>query len=80
VHSISPYKSLMSAIYEVLMGTHNCAVCSEPVDLTVDRCDETGDPVHKRCYLARITAKNDTAIPVSELAMASNPSLSAIAS
>lgn len=46
------------------MGTHNCAVCSEPVDLTVDRCDETGDPVHKRCYLARIAAKSDIALPV----------------
>ena len=46
------------------MGTHDCAVCSEPVDLMIDHCDETGDPVHKRCYLARIAARSDTAIPV----------------
>lgn len=61
------------------MGTHNCAVCSEPVDLTVDPCDETGHPVHKQCYLGRITGKSDTTIPVAGLAMALNPSPSAIA-
>jgi hypothetical protein len=54
----------MFATYEVLMGTHNCAVCSEPVDLTVDRCDETGDPVHKQCYLGRITGKSVAATPI----------------
>jgi hypothetical protein len=48
------------------MGTHNCAVCSEPVDLTVDRCDETGDPVHKQCYLGRITGKSVAATPIPE--------------
>lgn len=44
------------------MGTHLCVICSEPVDLTIDPCDETGDPVHKHCYLIRMTGKSDTAI------------------
>jgi hypothetical protein len=33
------------------MGTHLCVICSEPVDLTIDPCDETGDPVHKHVTL-----------------------------
>jgi hypothetical protein len=44
------------------MGTHLCVICSEPVDLTIDPCDETGDPVHKHCYLIRMTGKSDSAI------------------
>ena len=58
-------KRNVGCLTRCLMGTHYCAVCSEPVDLTVDRCDETGDPVHEQCYFGRITAKSDTAIPVS---------------
>lgn len=48
------------------MGTHYCVICSEPVDLTVDPCDETGDPVHKHCYVMRMTEKSETAIPLQD--------------
>ena len=61
------------------MDTHRCELCYEPVDLTVDPCDETGNPVHEKCYFDRVAGKTDTAVPLPGLAMASNPALSAIA-
>jgi hypothetical protein len=34
----------------------HCAICSEPVDLTVDlSADEDGKAVHEDCYVRRIT-------------------------
>jgi hypothetical protein len=43
------------------MGGHpfivlHCAICSEPVDLTVDvSADENGKGVHEDCYVRRVT-------------------------
>jgi hypothetical protein len=46
------------------MSTLNCALCSQPVNLTIDLvCDETGKAVHEQCYVDRITGGKDTALP-----------------
>jgi hypothetical protein len=37
------------------MSNLNCALCSEPVNLSIDlACDETGKVVHEQCYVDRI--------------------------
>ena len=53
------------------MDIHHCALCSKPVDLTVDPCDENGMPVHGECYLVRITGKRGTDVPLLPLIIAS---------
>lgn len=46
------------------MSTLNCALCSQPVNLTIDlACDETGKAVHEQCYVDRITGGKDTVLP-----------------
>jgi hypothetical protein len=50
------------------MKTLNCALCNQPVDLTIDlACNETGKAVHERCYVDRITGKKDIALPLPRL-------------
>lgn len=50
------------------MNSLNCALCNQPVDLTVDLpCDETGKAVHEECYVDRITGKKNTAFPLPRL-------------
>jgi hypothetical protein len=61
------------------MAMHHCVICSEPVDLAVDPCDETGNPVHEKCYVDHITGKSDTVAPPPQMAIALNPALIAIA-
>jgi hypothetical protein len=53
-----------------------CVLCNRPVDLTFDPCDETGKPVHQKCYFDRIIGKADTSAFVLQLA---NPAVSALA-
>jgi hypothetical protein len=34
-----------------------CAICSDPIDLTIDLCaDENGEPIHEGCYVNRLIA------------------------
>jgi hypothetical protein len=41
----------------------HCALCSEPVDLTIDlNTDEVGTTVHERCYVKKISG-TDSAGP-----------------
>ena len=50
------------------MNTFNCALCNQPVDLTIDlACNETGEAVHEQCYVDRITGKKDTELPLPRL-------------
>jgi hypothetical protein len=50
------------------MNTLSCALCNQPVDLTIDlACNETGNAVHEQCYVDRITGKKDIALPLPRL-------------
>jgi hypothetical protein len=54
------------------MDIHHCVLCSKPVDLRIEPCDENGMPVHEDCYVNRITGKRGTdLLPLLPLVIAS---------
>jgi len=53
------------------MDIHRCVLCSKPVDLRIEPCDENGMPVHEDCYVNRITGKRGTDVRLAPLVIAS---------
>jgi len=53
------------------MDIHQCVLCSKPVDLRIEPCNENGMPVHEDCYVNRITGKRGTDGRLAPLVIAS---------
>jgi hypothetical protein len=56
-----------------------CTICRDPVDLNIDLCaDETGSPIHERCYVNRLTNTRATRAAAEKLldTLARQPTIS----